>query len=130
MSSPFSKRREQARLDRAYNHLPLKEADLLVTEQPSQTFQDTIKYGPDEDYWQPVDYSATVKDVAAPVSMLGGWYDLFLYWQLKDYQALRQAGKEPYLLIGPWYHGQPDSLGPSFREALYLGRCPGQRPAA
>ncbi|HEX6818642.1 MAG TPA: CocE/NonD family hydrolase [Ktedonobacterales bacterium] len=110
--------RRQKKLDRAYDHLPLKEADRVVIGKPSQSYQDILAHGPDDEYWQPVDYSAHVKDVSVPVGMAGGWYDLFLPWQLQDYQRLREAGKQPYLLIGPWYHGQPSSLGPVTKENL------------
>ncbi|HEX2909406.1 MAG TPA: CocE/NonD family hydrolase [Chloroflexia bacterium] len=110
--------RRQKKLDQAYNHLPLKEADRLVVGKPSETYQDLLGHGPEDAYWQPVDYSHSVKDVNVPVDMVGGWYDMFLYWQLQDYRRLREAGKQPYLLIGPWFHGQPDSFGPTAKENL------------
>jgi putative CocE/NonD family hydrolase len=108
----------QKTLDKAYNYLPLKEADRQVVGKPSQTFQDVLAHGTDDEYWRPVDFSQTVKDVEVPVNMTGGWYDLFLYWQLQDYRRLREAGKQPYLLIGPWFHGQPGSFGPVAKENL------------
>lgn len=126
----FAQAKRQKRLDQAYNHLPLKEADRLVVGQSSQTYQDVLAHGPADPYWQPVDHSSTVRDVATPVDMASGWYDLFLYWQLQDYQRLREAGKQPYLLVGPWFHGQPGSFGPFAVEALdwfeaYLKDNPG-----
>ncbi|MGH2480950.1 MAG: CocE/NonD family hydrolase, partial [Ktedonobacteraceae bacterium] len=80
------------------------EADRAAIDQPSRSFQANILHGPDDEYWQPVDYSARIAEVTAPSYFMGGWYDLFLDWQLKDYQALRAASKQPYLLIGPWTH--------------------------
>lgn len=115
---PRTRRREQAIIDQAYNHLPLKEADVRLTGQPTLIFQEAIKYGPDDPYWQAVDFSETVKDVTAPVKLIAGWYDVFLYWQLQDYQRLRQAGRNPYLLIGRWHHGQRSDLGVTTRETL------------
>lgn len=108
----------QRKLARAYNHLPLREADQIVLGKPSQHYQDVLAYGPEDDYWRPVDYSDRVQDVNAPINLMAGWYDLFLYWQLRDYRRLRAAGKQPYLLIGPWYHGQMGSFGPTARENL------------
>ncbi|MBN9392745.1 MAG: CocE/NonD family hydrolase [Chloroflexi bacterium] len=105
-------------LDKAYNHLPLKEADREVVGKPSQTFQDVLAHGIEDEYWKPVDYSDSVKDVTVPVSLAAGWYDLFLYWQLQDYRRLREAGKQPYLLIGPWFHGQPSSFSVVAKENL------------
>ncbi|WP_372506744.1 CocE/NonD family hydrolase [Actinomadura madurae] len=46
-------------------------------------------------YWDRRDFSGTVGQVAAPVSLLGGWYDVFLPWEIKDYLALRAAGHSP-----------------------------------
>jgi uncharacterized protein len=117
-SDLLGQRARQRRLERAYNSLPLVEADRLVVGKPSQSYQDALAHDPDDDYWHPVDYSASVPDVHVPVDLVAGWYDLFLYWQMLDYQRLRAAGKQPYLLIGPWYHGQPSSFGPTTRENL------------
>jgi putative CocE/NonD family hydrolase len=108
----------QKRLDQAYNHVPLREADQVVVGKPSQSYQDVLAHGADDEYWRPVDYGESLHDVQVPVGMVSGWYDLFLYWQLLDYRRLREAGKQPYLLIGPWYHGQPSSAGPTLRENL------------
>lgn len=116
--SMLGEAKRQSLLDKAYNYLPLKEADQVVVGKSSRTFQDTLNYAPEDDYWKAVNYSHTVSEVAAPVSMTSGWYDLFLYWQLRDYQALCEAGKQPYLLIGPWFHGQLGSFGPNINESL------------
>lgn len=114
----LGQRSRQRRLDHAYNHLPLKEADRLVVGKPSETYQEALAHDPDDDYWLPVDHSESVAHVRAQVNMVSGWYDLFLYWQLQDYQRLRDAGRRPHLLIGPWFHGQPGSIGPTVRENL------------
>jgi putative CocE/NonD family hydrolase len=106
------------RLEKAYRHLPLGEADRMTIGQPSQLFQKLMLHGPDDDYWKPLDYSARVGEVAVPVYLMGGWYDLFLDWQLKDYQALRVAGRHPFLLIGPWVHGDISSTSTTMRETL------------
>ena len=105
-------------LERAYEHLPLGEADQLVIHQPSQPFQEQLLHGPEDDYWKPVDFSARLGEVNAPAYLIGGWYDIFLDWQLKDYQALRRAGKQPYLLVGPWTHTSFSNGGIIIRESL------------
>ncbi len=106
------------KLERAYEYLPLGNADQLVVHQPSQSFQEQLLHGPEDDYWQPVDFRARLAEVQAPAYLMGGWYDLFLDWQLKDYQALRQAGKQPYLLVGPWTHTGFSNNGIVIRESL------------
>jgi putative CocE/NonD family hydrolase len=106
------------KLEQAYKHLPIQEADRVVINRPSRHFQNTLLHGPDDDYWKPVDFSARIGEVAVPIYLQGGWYDLFLDWQLKDYQALRAAGRRPALLIGPWVHGELPSMPTMTRETL------------
>lgn len=110
--------RRGRKLERAYNHLPLGDADRLVVYQPSPHFQDQLQHGPEDDYWKPVDYSARLQEVNAPAYLMGGWYDIFLHWQLQDYQVLQAAGKQPYLLIGPWTHTSFTTGGIIIRETL------------
>jgi len=66
------------KLERAYGHLPLGEADRLVVQQASQPFQEQLLHGPEDDYWKPVDFSARLGEVNAPAYLMGGWYDIFL----------------------------------------------------
>ncbi len=106
------------RLEKAYKHLPLGEADRITIGQPTTLYQNVLLHGPDDDYWKPVNYSARVGEVTIPIYLMGGWYDLFLDWQLKDYQALRAAGRHPFLLIGPWVHGDISSFSTMTRETL------------
>ncbi len=106
------------RLEKAYRHLPLGDADRITIGQPTQLYQNVLLHGPDDDYWKPVNYSARVGEVTIPIYLMGGWYDLFLDWQLKDYQALRAAGRHPFLLIGPWVHGDISSFSTMTRETL------------
>jgi uncharacterized protein len=118
LSSILTARQRERNLERAYHHLPLGEADRLVVHQPSRHFQEQILYGPEDDYWKPVDYRARRAEVNAPAYLIGGWYDIFLHWQLQDYQALRSAGKQPYLLVGPWTHTSFLNSGKITRETL------------
>ncbi len=110
-------RREQ-QLEKAYVHLPLGEADRVAIQQPSSHFQEVISHSPDDDYWKPVDFSASVGAVTIPIALQAGWYDIFLAWQLQDYQRLRAVGQQPYLLIGPWFHGELPSFAASIRDSL------------
>lgn len=118
LGSLLRQRSRQRRLELAYQHLPLKEADQVAIGKTSAIFQEVLAHAPEDTYWQPIDYSPTVGDVRAPIALMAGWYDLFLDWQLKDYQRLRAAGQHPTLLIGPWFHGEVSSFGPMTRETL------------
>ncbi len=77
-----------------------------------------MRYGPQDDYWKPVDVSSRLAEVNAPAYLMGGWYDIFLAWQLRDYQALRALGKQPYLLVGPWTHTAFSSGAVTVQESL------------
>lgn len=84
---------------------PLGEMDTLSAGRDLPFFQEVLSHHADpETYWATRDFSASVGEVEAAVTMVGGWYDVFLPWQLKDYAAMRAAGRRPYLTIGPWYH--------------------------
>ncbi len=106
------------RLAQAYQHVPLGEADQATIDQPSRSFQENILHGPEDDYWELVDYSSRIAEITAPIYLMGGWYDLFLDWQLNDYQALRAAGRQPYLLIGPWTHTSAATSNVLVHESL------------
>lgn len=118
LSSMFLAGKRNRTLERAYSHLPLGEADRLVSHQSSRTFQEQMQHGPDDDYWKPIDFTSRLGEVEAPAYFMGGWYDLFLNWQLKDYQTLRRTGKQPYLLVGPWTHSSFVNNGIVIRESL------------
>ena len=106
------------KLEKAFDHLPLNEADNIVIGRSTQLYQEVLEHSPDDDYWNPVNFSSRVPELTIPIYLMGGWYDLFLDWQLKDYQALRAAGRNPYLLIGPWFHGEFSSTPSMTRESL------------
>lgn len=99
---------------------PVAELDLVTAGRPLPFFQDLLAHHADPavPYWDKRDFSPKVGEVEAAVTMLGGWYDVFLPWQLKDYQAMRAAGRRPYLTIGPWYHVDRRHGQPSMADAL------------
>ncbi|MGZ4433305.1 MAG: CocE/NonD family hydrolase [Trebonia sp.] len=98
---------------------PLAELDTLAAGAPVPFFQDLLhNAATDGPYWQRRDHSSSVGDVDVPVSLLGGWYDVFLPWQLQDYAQLRDAGRQPQLTIGPWYHADPRQLREASADAL------------
>jgi uncharacterized protein len=115
--------RGQPRLNRAFGHLPLGEADREATGAEVAFFREWLELSTEDSpervkYWSELDHSHRLADLAAPVLMVGGWYDIFLPWQLADYQALRAAGARPHLTIGPWTHGSGGLLAASVRESV------------
>ena len=118
LSFMYKQSRVQARLRRAFTHLPLSEVDGLVTGRQIRFFQEWLKHSePGDPYWD-ARGNPDVARVQAPVCMVGGWYDIFLPWQLRDYATLRAAGAASRLVIGPWTHADLALLGVSMREGL------------
>ncbi len=118
LSFMYKQNRVQARLRRAWTHLPLSEVDSMVTGKEIHFFQEWLKHSePGAPYWEPRS-NADVPKVRAPVCLVGGWYDIFLPWQLRDYATLRAAGAAPRLVIGPWIHADLGLLGASIREGV------------
>jgi putative CocE/NonD family hydrolase len=103
----------------AIHHLPLVETDARVVGKPVPFYQEMLTNRPaDDPYWQVRDFSPGLSRVTAAISLMGGWYDLFLQDLLADYQALRAAGKSPDVTIGPWTHTELDGLLASLREGI------------
>ncbi len=101
-SSQMGARRK---LQPLFAHLPLRDLDQLAIGRHSSFFQEWLDHPEaDSDYWQRRTFDTTLKDIAVPINLVGGWYDIFLPWQVRDYRILREAGKRPSLTIGPWAH--------------------------
>ena len=112
-------RRSERALAAGYATVPLAKADSAVTGQPVAAYQEWLAHdAPGAPYWTAIDYHERISAVTAAVSLLGGWYDVFLPHQLADYAALRAAGRQPRLTIGPWRHTSFGLLAASIRESL------------
>jgi uncharacterized protein len=106
-------------LSAVISELPLTSLDERITGAPIEWFQEGFASpGREDPYWVRRDHSQEVADVTAPVSFVGGWYDILLPWMLADYEALQQAGRAPRLLIGPWAHTSPELVGAAERDGL------------
>jgi len=111
--------RGQPRLKRALAHPVLAEADAMAVGAAVPHFQEWLRETADDSpYWLERGHHHRVAEVAAPVLMVGGWYDIFLPWQLVDHAVLRAAGRTPRLVIGPWHHGSLGLLLASVRESV------------
>ncbi|WP_340687445.1 CocE/NonD family hydrolase [Amycolatopsis coloradensis] len=96
---------------RAMAYLPVSGADVAAIGKQVRFLQDVSAHAePGDDFWAPSDHSAEVAALTTPVSMVTGWYDLFISAQLRDFKELAAAGRAPRITIGPWAHGEPASL--------------------
>jgi putative CocE/NonD family hydrolase len=109
----------EKRLKAAYYHLPLLEADAVAVGQPVSLYREVLsRPQPGDPYWTARNHSFAVADVAAPIHLIGGWYDYYLRGLLADYRSLRIAGRNPYLTIGPWNHANAKGMMTGLRQGI------------
>jgi uncharacterized protein len=102
--------RVKAKVRRALGRLPLQAADVAVADAPVPFWRDFVAHaGPGDAFWEQADHDAALARMP-PVSMVTGWWDLFLAGNLADYTALRAAGVPARIVVGPWLHGEPGEL--------------------
>lgn len=111
----------QRRYQRAMSTLPLQDADVTAIGRRVDYVQNALAHHRHDPFWAPADHSGRVGEVSVPVSMVAGWYDLFLPGQLRDHAALQQAGRAARLTIGPWTHVSPGVTTTAAHEALDFG---------
>lgn len=99
------------RTRRALRKLPLQAADVDVAGAPVAFWRDFVEHAaPGDSFWAGADHDGADLTRMPPVSMVTGWWDLFLPEQLRDYAALRAAGVTASLTVGPWLHGEPGEI--------------------
>lgn len=102
----------------AYRTLPLERAEAAMLGHPVDYYQDWLRHErPGDQWWQEADFSGARRSMP-PVSMVAGWYDIFLPYQLDDYAALRAAGRPVRLTIGPWTHSSVRLSGAALADAV------------
>lgn len=119
---------------RVIDRLPLGELDEALLGHPHPYWRDVVAHlDPDDPHWDAADHSARAAEVRAPVSMVTGWYDIFLPRQLRDVRALQEAGNPPHLVIGSGNHQSLETTRTTMRDhlahlrgVLHDGRAPQQ----
>ena len=103
--------RLRARTARALRRLPMQAADVAVAGAPVPFWRDFVAHAePGDGFWSTADHDQVDLTRFPPVSMVTGWWDLFLRAQLTDFAALRAAGVPARIVVGPWLHGEPREL--------------------
>ena len=101
---------------------PLIEIDELMTGAPVAWLREGFEHpGREDEYWSRRDFSVTVPSVTAPVSFVGGWYDILIPWMLDDFVALQDSApptRAPRMLIGPWVHTSPELMAVGHRDGI------------
>ncbi len=116
---PLGIARRVARLPALFMRLPLGAFDVNATGAEVGWFRSALASPRrDDPWWVARDHAPGVAQVAAPVQLVGGWYDIFLPSMLEDHAARQAAGLETQLIIGPWAHTSPGLIANAMREAL------------
>jgi hypothetical protein len=102
---------QAAKMRRALRQLPLQAADIAVAGAPVLFWRDFVGHSaPGDEFWRSADHQDADLTRLPPVSMVTGWWDLFLPEQMRDYAAIRAAGGTVRITVGPWLHGEPGEL--------------------
>jgi putative CocE/NonD family hydrolase len=97
----------KSRIDRALRTLPLQAADVGLAGAPVPFWRDFVAHSePGDDFWSSANHAHADLSAMPPVSVVTGWWDLFLAGNLADVTALQAAGIRTRLLVGPWLHGE------------------------
>jgi uncharacterized protein len=110
---------QTARMKRAVRKVPLQAADVDVAGAPVAFWRDFAEHAdPADEFWAGADHDGADLTRLPPVSMVTGWWDLFLREQLRDYAAIRAAGVMARIIVGPWLHGEPGELQVTMQQDI------------
>lgn len=102
--------------------IPVSTADQALVGRKVGYFQDWVDHEqPGDAFWDPVEFGRAV-ETAPPISMVAGWYDIFLPQQLADHENVVAAGRSARLTVGPWYHSQLAGMLAMVKDAVDLYR--------
>ncbi|KAI8801336.1 galactose-binding domain-like protein [Cladochytrium replicatum] len=92
-----------------FEQLPVLKMDERTVEKECEWYRAWQTTSEDDaDFWAAAKRTPHVPSVTIPMSMVTGWYDIFLPGQIHDFKNLqaRLGGSEkaPRLMIGPWVH--------------------------
>jgi uncharacterized protein len=95
--------RQMARMRRALRKIPLQAADVGVAGAPVSFWRDfTSHAGLGDEFWAGADHDRADLTRLPPVSMVTGWWDLFVPLQLRDSAGTGgRGGALPYRLPDP-----------------------------
>jgi putative CocE/NonD family hydrolase len=105
--------------DHHWRTLPLASMDEKVIGERVPFWQDWMEHSSKDDpWWRPMNFRKSIDQVKRPVTMVAGWYDIFVPWQMRDFAALRQAGCEARITVGPWGHTSTDLGAAAMHDAV------------
>jgi uncharacterized protein len=88
---------------------PLANAENLCFKHKNHYWSDMLEHPNYDEFWSSRALSPDMRDLTAPVLLVGGWFDAEdLGGTLKLFHAIEASGGSPSvtLVMGPWSHGQ------------------------
>ncbi|MDV6264658.1 CocE/NonD family hydrolase [Rhodococcoides yunnanense] len=114
--------RFRKRTERIASTGPFLGADVALSKNTVPFWQDFLDLPATDPAWSEVDHSRADMTAMPPVTMVTGWWDLFLAGQLADFMALRAAGNDARITIGPWSHSTVGAGAAAMRDSIaWLG---------
>jgi uncharacterized protein len=105
--------------DHQWRTLPLASMDEHVVGEPVAFWQDWMTHAcADDPWWTPMDFHKSIGDVRRPISMVAGWFDIFVLWQMQDFTALQKASPDSRITVGPWGHTDPELAHAGIHDAI------------
>jgi putative CocE/NonD family hydrolase len=105
--------------DAQWRSLPLGAMDESVIGTRVPFWQDWLQHSCAEDpWWAPMSFRKRIGSTNRPISMVAGWFDIFVPWQMQDFIALRRAGCESRITVGPWSHSDKQIIRASVHDAI------------
>jgi uncharacterized protein len=99
--------------------LPLGSMDEKVIGTRVKFWQDWLQHSSAEDpWWAPMSFRDSVGEISRPISMVAGWFDIFVPWQLHDFMSLRKAACQSRITIGPWSHVDKELVRTSVHDGI------------
>jgi uncharacterized protein len=87
---------------------PLPEANTKYLKNDVPFWNDIMKHGAYDSFWQERNLRPHLKHIKAAVLTVGGWFDAEdLFGTLGVYRSVESSSPDAYnmLVMGPWYHG-------------------------
>jgi putative CocE/NonD family hydrolase len=99
--------------------LPLSSLDERIIGERVGFWQDWMQHdSADDPWWAPMGFRSSIGAIRRPITMVAGWFDIFLPWQMRDFQSLCEAGCESRITIGPWRHTDMDLGRTGIHDAI------------
>ena len=114
-----SMRRRLELTDQQWRTLPISAMDREIIGERVPFWQDWMLHNSAGDpWWQSMNFHSSIAGITCPITMVAGWYDIFVPWQVRDFTALRNAGVDARITIGPWGHTDAEAVPAGLRDAL------------